>query len=55
MAAAARRPRKWPALFGERLRAASRTPYLHHLRSFFIDTGNLGCGGHREIAFPARA
>jgi hypothetical protein len=32
---------EWPALFGERLRVAGRTPYLYYPRSFLIDAGNL--------------
>src|SRR6516165_9985748 len=43
---------EWPALFGERLRVASRTPYLYHPRSFFIDAGNpaQAAGGSWRLA-----
>src|SRR5262245_13010743 len=46
---------EWPALFGERLCVAGRTPYLYDPRPFFIDTRNLAQAAIGMWRFPARA
>src|SRR6185437_4364411 len=47
--------KEWPALFGECLRVAGRTPYLYYPRSFFIDAGNLAQAAIGRRRFPTRA